>query len=191
MTSETIDVGGRIRALREKRKVTLKELSSLTGIAASTLSAMEHNKSSPTLHTLIKIAEAFQMKVGEFLDHAAYEKATLCRPGEGTLIEIPSTDTKALLLTAESPMSRLDCSKISVAPGSDFGITRGQAAEFFLQCLTGTVTASVDEQDFLLESGFSLHVQPGPSVMLRNHGPEEATLLVVNTPHIHKGSGPR
>jgi len=191
MTTRTMNVGRRIRALREKRKVTLNQLSSLTGVAASTLSAMEHNKSSPTLNTLIKIAEAFQMKVGEFLDHVAYEKATLRRPGEEIRMETLSPDHDALLLTAELPESRLECAKITLGPVSDFELTRSQDAEFLLHCLTGKVTASVDDQDFRLEPGFSLHVPPGPSVILRNSGPGEATLLAANTPRIHTCPGPK
>ncbi len=59
----TRGVGARIRLYRRKKNLSLTDLSRLTGIAASNLSSIELNKTSPTLNTLIKIADAFDMKV--------------------------------------------------------------------------------------------------------------------------------
>ena len=60
MKPDAINLGANIRASRNKRKMSLTELSEKTGIAASNLSSIELGKSSPTLNTLVKIAAAFQ-----------------------------------------------------------------------------------------------------------------------------------
>jgi transcriptional regulator with XRE-family HTH domain len=78
MRGEEPNVGAKIRAFRKAKGLSLVELSKRTGIAPSNLSSIELNKSSPTLSTLLKIAHAFEMRLGEWLDEALYSKATLC-----------------------------------------------------------------------------------------------------------------
>jgi transcriptional regulator with XRE-family HTH domain len=68
MSSSEIHVAEQIRAFRKKKKLSLTDLSKLTGIAASNLSSIELGKSSPTLNTLVKIASAFHLRAGLFLD---------------------------------------------------------------------------------------------------------------------------
>ncbi len=50
--------GERIRALREMQKLTLKGVASSVGISQSLLSQIERNKVSPSIDTLIRIADA-------------------------------------------------------------------------------------------------------------------------------------
>ncbi|MBM4328793.1 MAG: helix-turn-helix transcriptional regulator, partial [Deltaproteobacteria bacterium] len=76
-------VGPNIRELRKRKGLSLPKLAKLTGIAASNLSSLELNKSSPTLNTLVRIAAAFNMKLGAFLDEVVYEKAVVRRRGQG------------------------------------------------------------------------------------------------------------
>lgn len=71
------DVGSKIRIFRLRKKISLNELSRMTGIAVSNLSSMELGKSSPTLSTLVKIADAFEVRAGVFLDERTLQESSV------------------------------------------------------------------------------------------------------------------
>lgn len=54
---------GKLKELRKFRKITLKELSSQTGIDRNSLSKIENGKGNPTGDTLDKIVDALNIKI--------------------------------------------------------------------------------------------------------------------------------
>ena len=60
------NLGDRIRKAREMRGLTVKDLSSRTGIREEILSRVETNEMIPPLGELIKIGKAVEMKMGFF-----------------------------------------------------------------------------------------------------------------------------
>ncbi len=76
MNQSEIDAGAKIRSYRKRKGLSLTRLSEITGIAASNLSSLELNKTSPTLQTLARIADAFDVKISEFLDEIFYRKVS-------------------------------------------------------------------------------------------------------------------
>lgn len=61
-------VGPRLRALRERRGVTLSDLSAQTGISVSTLSRLESGRRRPTLELLLPLARAHRVQLDELVD---------------------------------------------------------------------------------------------------------------------------
>ena len=59
--------GELIRSLRKKRGISQLHLSEVAGLDRTYISMLECNKKSPTLSTLIKIAEALEIKPSEIL----------------------------------------------------------------------------------------------------------------------------
>jgi len=64
------NVGERIKALREDKRISLRVLSRQSGISANALSLIERGKSSPTVTTLVAIARAFNLSVNAFFSDA-------------------------------------------------------------------------------------------------------------------------
>ena len=62
MSKNTFDFGFAIQKVREIKKMSLRELATLAKLSASTISAIENNKRSLTVKTLVKIAEALQIE---------------------------------------------------------------------------------------------------------------------------------
>lgn len=68
MANDTLaEVGGRLRALRLKRHVTLAELSASTGISVSTLSRLESGHRKPTLELLLPLARTHGVPLDELV----------------------------------------------------------------------------------------------------------------------------
>ena len=57
----------RIRDLRKKRGMTMKELGQIVGLAESTISQYETGKRQPDNETLLKLGEFFNVSVGYIL----------------------------------------------------------------------------------------------------------------------------
>jgi transcriptional regulator with XRE-family HTH domain len=79
---EEIRVGEKIKALRESKGLSLKEVADLTGFSTALLSQMENQLVSPSLGAMIKLANALGVKVGDFLGETQGEPFTIVRKDE-------------------------------------------------------------------------------------------------------------
>lgn len=61
-----MDVGHKLKTLRENRKLSMRELASMSGISMSLVSKIESSKVSPTVMTLHKLVEAMNVDLFEF-----------------------------------------------------------------------------------------------------------------------------
>lgn len=60
-------VGSRVRAIRQARKFTQRELADLAGVYHTTISELERSVTVPSIKTLEKIATALGISVAELL----------------------------------------------------------------------------------------------------------------------------
>jgi transcriptional regulator with XRE-family HTH domain len=79
---EEIRVGEKIKILREGKGLSLKEVADLTGFSTALLSQMENHLVSPSLGTIIKLAKALGVKVGDFLGETRGEPFAIVRKDE-------------------------------------------------------------------------------------------------------------
>jgi transcriptional regulator with XRE-family HTH domain len=79
---EEIRVGEKIKELREKKGLSLKDLSDLTGFSTALLSQMENHLVSPSLGTIIKLARALGVRVSDFLGESEGEPFSIVRKDE-------------------------------------------------------------------------------------------------------------
>ena len=62
----SINIGERLRELREARNISMRALASRSGLSANALSMIERNKASPSVSTLYKLAEALGVSITSF-----------------------------------------------------------------------------------------------------------------------------
>jgi transcriptional regulator with XRE-family HTH domain len=187
MTPPDIDVGSKIRAFRKKNGLSLNQLSHLTGIAASNLSAIELNKSSPTVRTLVRIARAFHMRAGAFLDEVMHPNATLWRKGEGTTIDTGAGDHSIRVLADDLPRGMMTPRIITLEPASQSFRPGGEDRDRFVYCLEGQVTVMVAEERYELSAGDSLYLLRYSRASLHNQGSVVASLLMIVTCDTDRG----
>lgn len=63
---ETVNVGQRIREIRESIKMSGNQLAKLSGIGQSTVSAIENGTNQPTVETLQRICDALGVSLSDF-----------------------------------------------------------------------------------------------------------------------------
>ncbi len=179
MPASEINVGEQIRAFRKKKKLSLTDLSKITGIAASNLSSIELGKSSPTLNTLVKIASAFQLRAGVFLDEVLYKRAVFCPKGEGAEVEAPSPDVSIELLTGKASLNRMEAGIVSLKGPERWVPSENRSTDLFAYCIHGAVVAEVDKEIYRLEGGDSLYLLPEAGVSFANQERGESSILIV------------
>lgn len=64
-------IGPRLKSWRERRSMTLAELSRTTGISSSTLSRLEAGKRAPNLELVVPIARALRLELDDIVPRAA------------------------------------------------------------------------------------------------------------------------
>ncbi|RLB18631.1 MAG: hypothetical protein DRG35_00565, partial [Deltaproteobacteria bacterium] len=63
-------VGETVKEIREKKGLSLKDISQRTGLEPEVLMEIEKGKISPPLGSIIKLAKALEMKMGYFISGA-------------------------------------------------------------------------------------------------------------------------
>jgi transcriptional regulator with XRE-family HTH domain len=180
MKPDAIHLGANIRAARNKRKMSLTELSDKTGIAASNLSSIELGKSSPTLSTLVKIAAAFNMKAGMFLDEILYKKAVMRPKGAGETLPTDSEKVSARLLTSGIALNRMESVMLTLDPSGQTSRVGQGSSDRFIYCLSGEITVLAEDEAHVLREGASVYLLPQVDVRFENRGRRKATILVVS-----------
>jgi transcriptional regulator with XRE-family HTH domain len=66
-------IGGRIRTARESSTLTQDDLASRSGIDSSNVRAYESGRAMPSIHTLLRIADALRTPVDYFLKDVTLE----------------------------------------------------------------------------------------------------------------------
>jgi transcriptional regulator with XRE-family HTH domain len=78
-----LQIGLKIRRLRQERRMTLQDLATATGLSKPLLSQIENEQVIPPLGTLLRIAKAFKVALQFFFqDEGDNEKCILTRAGE-------------------------------------------------------------------------------------------------------------
>jgi transcriptional regulator with XRE-family HTH domain len=77
-----IPVGEKIKVLREQKGLSLKDVADQTGFSTALISQMENHLISPSLGTLIKLAKALEVKVGDFFGETHEEPFAIVRKDE-------------------------------------------------------------------------------------------------------------
>ena len=72
---DSLEVGDRIRLLRNTQNRTLQEVADSCGLSKSMISKIENNKTVPSVATLVKIAQTLGTTISNLLEHDAWAKA--------------------------------------------------------------------------------------------------------------------
>lgn len=175
-----MDVGPRLRALRQNLGIPLRELAERTGFSVSFLSLVEHDKASPSVASLERIAAAFGLSLAEFFQGAEDLPYQVLRAGERQTYTSEWSQTVVELLAQRPKGGALLPLVLRMAPGGRSGTKpRIGLAEEFILVMEGQVWLITEEREELLATGDSLWLPAGVGRMWENRGEAPAVLLVV------------
>jgi transcriptional regulator with XRE-family HTH domain len=181
-----VQVGKKIKQLREDTAVSLKDLEERTGLSSAILSQIENHLVSPPLGTLIRIAKALNVRPAYFFDVHPDKSFTLVRKedrkpvsrfasdrgvGYGYAYESLGYDMKGrhmepFLITLEPTAQR------SAKPSTHQG-------EEFIFVLEGEVLVNLGDHSDVLRAGDAIYYDSNIAHHVRCLGEEPARILAV------------
>jgi len=181
-----LELGERLRRLRQARGLSVRALASMAGVTAGTLSKIENRQTSPSVGTLKEILDALGATMSEFFAEddrrVGADQRVVFRPVEQ--VKLSSAPALVILGLPHYPAgSALRVFHEAYAPGADTGRKvlkhTGEDAGF---CLSGTLELVVDGRRYLLGPGDGFHFRSERPHRWRNVGKTRAELITACTP---------
>lgn len=175
-------LGMKMREIRNQRGWTLKQLSIMSGLNINTLSLIEKGKTSPSIYTLQRLADALDVPIKEFFEAVEPSKPVIFTPhdhrprasGEKTNIENLGKGLKSSTL---EPFV-VNMEKYATSGGR----TLFHSGYEFVYCLSGKIMYYVQEVEYTLNPGDSLLFSAQIGHRWENINEGESQLLLVMTP---------
>lgn len=176
-TAPELQLGPRIRALRQARNITLRELAARAGVTESFLSQVEREVTSPSIASVQRIARALDLAIAELFIESVpsgrvvrrSERRRIAYPGLGAVDEFLTSDMNGRLQVIVS----------TIEPGGGTGDEpyAHESDEEVVIVLAGRLELWVADEHHLLDEGDSItyssrlphrNVNPGegPAVVL-------------------------
>ena len=164
-------VGPRLRALRQRRDLTLADLSAATGISASTLSRLESGQRRPNLELLLPISQAYRVPLDELIGSAA--------AGDPRVQALPFTRGGITFQPLSRRAGGLQAFKLiipSTRPLQEPELQQHDGYEW-LYVISGQLRLVLGEHDLLLKAGEAAEFDTRIPHWFERGGSESAELL--------------
>jgi transcriptional regulator with XRE-family HTH domain len=175
----SIDVGGRLRDLRQGIGISMRALARMSGLSANALSMIERGRTSPSVSTLYKLSSAMGIPITAFFREEPQQKEMVfCKASERT--RVPFMRGLWEGLGGESFLGRAEPFMLTLESGASsgpFGIIH--TGYEFVFCMRGQILYEVENQNYTLEQGDSLLFGAELRHRWRNPGKTVANVLVV------------
>lgn len=195
--ARSIDVGGRLRHLRQERGKSMRALARESGLSANALSMIERGRTSPSVSTLYKLADALEVPITAFFrEEQPRSEVVFIKSQERT--RVPFTRGLWEGLGGEGFSGRVEPFMLTLESGASsgpFGIVH--TGHEFVMCLRGQIEYQVEGQHYLLEPGDVLLFMAKLRHRWRNPSSNVATAIFVlagfehdeQPSHFHLSSG--
>lgn len=155
-------LGKRLRDVRQRNKLTLKDVENLSGLSSTHISEIERGMTSPTIGALIRIAHAMRKDASFFIEERELEEVCVTteegRPTDGAPAQAKVSRGRIEHLTRGVLGGRICVHEVVLEPGGTAElpwISGGQDVGFY--CVEGKMRVNVGKQEMLLMPGDSVH----------------------------------
>lgn len=187
-----INVGRKIRELRQQRGLSLRQLSEKVEVSPSAIHKIEQNLISPTLGTVLKIVKGLGTTLQSLLDEHMEARDVVHLPQEKRRT-VRVSDLKISIQSLADGLGNQAFSAVllTIPKGAKM-----KEREFHHQgeelqlCVKGKVKFTIRHETYLLRPGDSLRFKSYLRHYWENVGGAEAQLLMVCSPPIHLGRSP-
>lgn len=152
----SVDVASSLRELREARNISMRTLAAKSGLSANALSMIERGKTSPSVSTLYKLADALGVSITAFFGTEIEKKQVVfLKSDERTRMSFTRGVFEAL--GGEQFSGRVEPFMLTLESGASSGLhSIVHTGHEFVFCLRGQLEYYVEKQIFKLSAGDSL-----------------------------------
>lgn len=180
--AEELDLGRKVRELREGRGLSLKALAERAEVSESFVSQVERGVANPSVASLRRLASALDASVGS-LFQGATSRGRVVRSGERGRLVHPRRGWEDFLITPHDAR-RLQVILSIIEPGEGSGDEpySHDSDEECVVVLKGSLDFRVGDDEYHLAEGDSLLFESRIPHWNRNPGPSKAEVLWIITP---------
>jgi len=175
----SVDVGARLKELREARNISMRTLATKSSLSANALSMIERGKTSPSVSTLYKLADAMGVSITAFFGPESDKRQVVfLKSDERTRMSFTRGVFEAL--GGEHFVGRVEPFMLTMESGATSGPhTMSHTGHEFVFCLRGQLDYQVEKEVFRLSAGDSLLFAAQLKHKWRNAGKTVTNALII------------
>jgi transcriptional regulator with XRE-family HTH domain len=179
----SVNVGQRLKQLREEQNISMRGLAVKSGLSANALSMIERGKTSPSVSTLYKLSDALGVPITEFFNQQLErQEVVFLKSNERTHIAFNRGNLEGL--GGEQFVGKVSPFLVNLENGASSGLVpMSHTGHEFVFCLRGKLEYRVEKQNYILESGDSLLFAAQLNHSWKNSGGNVASALIIISDH--------
>lgn len=177
------EIGEKLKALRLKNHMTLKELAKIAGCTGAYLSQLERGRANPSIMILKKVATALQIKVVDFfLEDENKAHDMVLREKERVNIDFREGDAKIQMLVRDVQNKRMQPFFTTIEPGGGSGGSYSHVGEEFGIVLQGALEIQIQGRNHRVKKNESFYFSSIEPHSWSNPGKRKTVVIWVVSP---------
>lgn len=176
-----INIGEKLRSLRQKNNLTQKELADRCELSKGFISQLESNQTSPSLSTLEDILTTLGSSFHDFFSGEEPDNP-VCRKEDVFVKEDPHNGLTIHWLIPNAQKKDIEPILVTLESGAKTEVDLPHMGEEFGYVMSGAVTLVLGETSYRVRKGDSFSYKPSQRHYLMNTGKTQACVLWVSTP---------
>jgi transcriptional regulator with XRE-family HTH domain len=175
----SVNIGERLRELREARNISMRALAARSGLSANALSMIERGRASPSVSTLYKLADALGISITSFFGSESQRKQVVYLKANG---RTRMSFTRGVFegLGGEQFVGRVEPFLLTLESNANSGPrSMTHTGHEFVFCLRGELEYQVERQIYQLSAGDSLLFAAQLKHRWKNVGGNVVTALII------------
>ena len=180
-----VNVGARVKGVRESRNLSLEDISQRTGLEISLLEEIEEGKIAPPLGTVIKLAKALEMKVGYFISGEESKAYTIVRRDDRKVVSRYDSRKgkhygyEYMSLAPHKKDRHMEPFLVTLVPAETEEERSTHDGQEFIYVLTGAMEVRLEEDIHILEPGDSIYFDSTVPHLVKCHGDRKTKIVAV------------
>ena len=180
-----VNVGERVRAVREERNLSLQDISQRTDLSVSMLERIENGSLAPPLGTVIKLAKALDLKMGYFISGDEDRPYTIVRKSDRKVVSRYDSKKGTYYgygyesLAPHKTDRHMEPFLVTLDPAETEEERSTHDGQEFIYVLEGVMEVRLGEEIHLLEPGDAIYYDSTVPHLVKCHGQERTRILAV------------
>jgi transcriptional regulator with XRE-family HTH domain len=177
-----VDIGGKIKELREKKALTMKQLAGLVDCTPSLISQLERGKTDPSIATLKKIADALNANIVDFFSFPPNEDEVVTRADQRVPMQLPRWDARIQSLTRAIGKKKMQAFYTVIKPGGGSSGYYCHEGEEFGIVLKGEMELELEDRTYAVRENDSFYFSSSIPHNWNNRKDKDVVVVWVITP---------
>jgi len=180
-----VNVGERVRAVREDRNLSLQDISQRTDLDVSLLEQIESGSLAPPLGIIIKLAKALNLKMGYFISGEEDRAYTVVRKNDRKVVSRYDSKKGEYYgygyesLAPHKKNRHMEPFLVSLDPAETEEERSTHDGQEFIYVLEGAMEVRLGEEIHILEPGDSIYYDSTVPHLVKCHGDKRTNILAV------------